>query len=204
MKLLLASAFLFLTTVSFAQNIALTSNDMSISLITSGKIAGTQNVAPKCPAGARCFPQRLLKLALTLNGCLDKLGPVTSTVQYNERTTKYDVFVTATQIHNKGSLTARCVAANVKSVTVVVPMGLDKDNTNLVLEHVMINATEVETAPVRCTREFMPVCGIKPRVCPPGMMCPAVMPAPQTYGNKCLMKADGATLVHEGACGTRE
>lgn len=54
---------------------------------------------------------------------------------------------------------------------------------------------------VVCTMEYAPVCGQPPMpACPSGMMCAQVMPAPQTYGNSCMMKAAGATFAFSGEC----
>ncbi len=50
--------------------------------------------------------------------------------------------------------------------------------------------------PVACTKEYMPVCGAKQVVC----ITTPCNPVQQTYGNRCMMAADGASLVHEGAC----
>lgn len=54
--------------------------------------------------------------------------------------------------------------------------------------------------PVACTMEYAPVCGQPPFSCPSGMYCAQAMPAPQTYGNACSMKAAGATLLYQGEC----
>ena len=52
-------------------------------------------------------------------------------------------------------------------------------------------------AEIACTMEYVPVCGQPPMPkCQDGMMCAQVMPAPQTYGNSCMMKAAGATLLY--------
>lgn len=51
------------------------------------------------------------------------------------------------------------------------------------------------SAPV-CTKEYRPVCGAKPIVC---IKAPC-NPIPTTYGNRCEMNADGATLLYEGEC----
>jgi PKD repeat protein len=50
--------------------------------------------------------------------------------------------------------------------------------------------------PIACTKEYRPVCGQKHVVC----ITTPCNPVQQTYGNRCMMEADGATFVHEGAC----
>ena len=50
--------------------------------------------------------------------------------------------------------------------------------------------------PMACTKEYVPVCGLKPIVC----ITTPCDPIQQTYGNRCLMQADGATFFHDGAC----
>lgn len=54
----------------------------------------------------------------------------------------------------------------------------------------------VGDAPVACTKEYRPVCGSKQVVC----ITAPCNPVEQTYSNRCMMQADGATFVHEGAC----
>ncbi len=54
----------------------------------------------------------------------------------------------------------------------------------------------VGKGPMACTREYMPVCGSKPIVC----ITTPCNPIPQTYGNQCEMKSDGATLLYRGEC----
>src|SRR3989344_2848388 len=55
---------------------------------------------------------------------------------------------------------------------------------------------------VICTAEYAPVCGQPPepacRNSIPACMMPT--PGPQTYSNRCLLQAAGATLLYEGQC----
>ncbi|MFT4309145.1 MAG: Kazal-type serine protease inhibitor domain-containing protein [Candidatus Woesearchaeota archaeon] len=56
--------------------------------------------------------------------------------------------------------------------------------------------------PIACPAIYEPVCGQPPMPhCNPGMACPQVMPPPKTYSNSCLMRTDGAYLLHMGECG---
>lgn len=54
----------------------------------------------------------------------------------------------------------------------------------------------VGSSPIACTKEYDPVCGAKPVVC----ITAPCNPVPTTYGNLCMMKADGATFLYSGAC----
>ncbi|OGG58139.1 hypothetical protein A2853_01325 [Candidatus Kaiserbacteria bacterium RIFCSPHIGHO2_01_FULL_55_17] len=47
-----------------------------------------------------------------------------------------------------------------------------------------------------CTKEYVPVCGQKSIVC----ITTPCNPIQQTYGNRCMMEADGASFLYEGAC----
>ena len=49
---------------------------------------------------------------------------------------------------------------------------------------------EETPAPVACTREYMPVCGVSPSQ------------VEQTYGNMCTLKADNAKILYAGECKT--
>lgn len=52
-----------------------------------------------------------------------------------------------------------------------------------------------------CIQECAPVCGQPPMPeCPEGLSCVQVMPAQQTYSNKCIMEQDGARFIHDGRC----
>lgn len=57
--------------------------------------------------------------------------------------------------------------------------------------------TKTDDKPTMCTKEYMPVCGQLSSTVP---VYPAPAPIQKTYSNTCMMKADGATLVSEGAC----
>ena len=52
-----------------------------------------------------------------------------------------------------------------------------------------------------CTREYKPVCG-KPAICDNQNVgaYPRSCDYGQTYSNRCMMEADGASLLYEGAC----
>ena len=56
--------------------------------------------------------------------------------------------------------------------------------------------------PVYCTMEYAPVCGQPPepacRKTPPYCMMPDF--PPQTYGNRCMLEAAGATFLYAGQC----
>lgn len=61
---------------------------------------------------------------------------------------------------------------------------------------------KVGSDPIACTMEYAPVCGQPKWSCPSGMFCATVMPAPQTYGNRCTLNASGATFLYSGECST--
>lgn len=47
-----------------------------------------------------------------------------------------------------------------------------------------------------CTKEYKPVCGAKPITC----ITAPCNPIEETFSNRCMMNAAGATLIKEGAC----
>ena len=55
---------------------------------------------------------------------------------------------------------------------------------------------QISVGPVACTKEYKPVCGAQPIVC----ITTPCNPIPTTYGNRCEMNADNATLLYEGQC----
>lgn len=50
--------------------------------------------------------------------------------------------------------------------------------------------------PTACTKEYKPVCGMKQVTC----ITAPCNPVPTTYGNKCMMTADGASYAYDGQC----
>lgn len=63
-----------------------------------------------------------------------------------------------------------------------------------------------DRTPVACTLEYAPVCGqpsgCEPCNAPDGLACPAIckLKQPQTYGNMCQLRADGAQFLYQGQC----
>ena len=120
-------------TSAFATNsksdINLKDGDISVSYVQSAEIVSVQTVYPRphCPANVMCaavMPQPELHIVVNfhLNGCLDHLGPVTSTFDYSENayTHKNKLIISAVNISNKTSLVARCIVANTALMTIVV------------------------------------------------------------------------------------
>jgi hypothetical protein len=191
-------SLLMANAVAAIQETKLSKDDTSISLVKHGEIASVDMYFGTCPPNALCQPTKQITVKLTLNGCLDRLGPVTSNIVYDHDTGDYRLLMTATQIKNKRSALVRCFAPNWKFVKVVGLPRMEKENVRLELSKKMVGGAVVPE--VGCPRVYRPVCGVKPRVCPPGMFCPAVMPAPKTYANRCLLNKDGARFLYEGRC----
>ena len=60
----------------------------------------------------------------------------------------------------------------------------------------VVGRTQIYVGPTACTKEYKPVCGSKPIIC----ITTPCNPVPTTYGNRCEMNADGASLLYEGVC----
>lgn len=60
----------------------------------------------------------------------------------------------------------------------------------------VVATQNITVGPIACTKEYKPVCGMKQVVC----ITAPCNPIQQTYSNRCMMEADGATLSHEGEC----
>lgn len=93
-----------------------------------------------------------------------------------------------------GALTARAVA-RLQAQYGLDPVGVFGPQTRALVSRICGNP-----GPVACTMEYNPVCGQPPYTCPVGAFCATVMPAPKTYGNMCMLKADNATLLYTGEC----
>ena len=54
--------------------------------------------------------------------------------------------------------------------------------------------------PRMCTMQYAPVCGAKPVQC----VAAPCYPQYHTYGNSCVLGAEGGTFIHEGECTAEE
>lgn len=99
--------FMLFANVSAQASVKLQKGDRFLSLIEGAKAIAVED---GCPEGARCFaPSTNVTVELPLNGCLDRLGPVS----YQEvigRDGKVTLFVSAVNIANERSLVAMCSA----------------------------------------------------------------------------------------------
>lgn len=62
----------------------------------------------------------------------------------------------------------------------------------------VVGKLQIVVGPVACTKEYKPVCGSKTIYC----ITTPCNPILSTYGNTCMMQADGATFAYEGQCRT--
>ena len=100
-----------------------------------------------------------------------------------------DVFVQTT------TFTHAYNAAGTYTITAVVrdASGLEARTTTTV---------RVGESPTYCTMEYAPVCGEPPEPACRHSVPPCMMPTPgpRTYGNRCVMNAEGATFLYDGLC----
>ena len=60
----------------------------------------------------------------------------------------------------------------------------------------VVGSVTITVGQIACTKEYKPVCGSKPIVC----ITTPCNPIQQTYSNRCMMEADGASFLYEGEC----
>ncbi len=103
--------------------------------------------------------------------------------------------VAARAISQTTSLTHTYSTAGSYTVTIVV-----RDNAGKSAK--ATTSVKVGSEPVACTMEYAPVCGQPPEpACRHSIpACMVATPGPQTYGNRCMMKAAGASFIAEGEC----
>ena len=65
-----------------------------------------------------------VKLKFMLNGCLDRLGPVS--YKFSRKNWRTTLFVSAVNLHVKGSETVRCFSPNYKVITLEAPFFVNK------------------------------------------------------------------------------
>lgn len=135
MKRSILSLVVLLASVSsFANTVTLPKDAVSVSPIT--EINSYQVVVPKpgkVPPGAQVEIMSVLQIVLPLNGCLDRLGPVTYTTE-NAGNGKLLVFLSATNIGTRGSASAKCFVAPTASVSIPLGFGIiSKENVEIKL-----------------------------------------------------------------------
>ena len=135
MKTLILTILLSLSSQTFAAtNVKLQKGDRALSNITSGKVVrAVMKMNPNCPINALCAPATEVTIEVPLNGCVDRLGPVASKVQYNEVSGKYDITLSAVNIATKTSMVARCIKMPTAFIKVMARPFLDKEDFNLEL-----------------------------------------------------------------------
>lgn len=101
-----------------------------------------------------------------------------------------DAFVQTT------TFTHAYASAGTYTVTIVV-----RDSSG---QEAQTSTTVQVGAGVVCTMEYTPVCGQPPEpACRRSIpACMMATPGPQTYSNRCVMNAAGATFMYDGACTT--
>lgn len=123
MKKLITILALLITSSSAiyaANEVKLVSGDLSISTIERGEILSKDMFFPNCPLSALCQPATQIKVQVFLNGCLDRLGPVSHSTKFNEATGSYELTISAINIATYASTTARCFAPPSETVTINV------------------------------------------------------------------------------------
>lgn len=138
-------------------------------------------VMPNCPPNAMCAPLSKLHVTATLNGCVDRLGPVTFEREERTRDGKIHLYVAALGLANEASQRTRCVVAPTARFELNLGMGFLDDSsvelhmvsgrgTNTTAD--LRGAESLKIAQVLSTHMFTPPLP----VCRPGRPCPRIMP----------------------------
>lgn len=122
MKSLLASTVFVLSTVASAATYQLPKDSTALTLLPEGQVT-VETHMPNCPKPAMCEPAAILTIKFTLNGCMDKLGPVTIKETGFTAEGKKKFVVTAYNINNEASKYTKCFRAPIGIATQVIGMG---------------------------------------------------------------------------------
>jgi hypothetical protein len=131
---------------------------------SSAEVLAVRNSMPTCPARAICDPAAIIKVQFTLNGCMDRLGPVIHFKKYNQNTHKYDVYISAFNINNEEGLKVLCKEMPTKSIKLYFGMGFISPSD---IKLIFLKTRKVNNRPLPKPRPGM--CLKKPTVfCAPG------------------------------------
>ena len=121
MKSLLALTVFVLSTVASATT-QLPKDSIGLTILAEGQVS-VESFMPNCPKPAMCDPAAILTIKFTLQGCMDKLGPVTITETTATTDGKRKFIVTAYNINNEASKYTKCVRAPIGVAKKVIGMG---------------------------------------------------------------------------------
>ena len=121
LSLMLSKAFAFVN---------LPENAVGISNIRHGEIISvkTQPFHTTYPEVPHVMPITKVVVKLSLNGCLDKLGTVSSIERYDDDTQQHVLTVSAINIHTKNSIRVLCAKGPIAFHTFYLPPFLTKDD----------------------------------------------------------------------------
>ena len=112
-----------------ASDVSLPEDATMLVSLRQAKVVDVKVIA-RCPVGAHCLvpTSTTITLAFTLNGCLDEITPVVLRAEQRDLFTENEVVpggrvvveFSGYEVRRKSSLVARCVAPNVKYVSVNV------------------------------------------------------------------------------------
>lgn len=91
--------------------------DISGISVIQPALGEVKTVMPNCPPNAMCEPVSEISFIFTLNGCVDRLGPVAYTYDFNSNG-KLVYQISGIDLQTYASKTTRCVVAETKTITV--------------------------------------------------------------------------------------